>query len=468
MGTTASPVSSSSSSSTTAPTFNGSSQYASDLQQAITHAVTIASIPLDQLQSSVSRLQSQQNELTTLQNDFSGIQSAVQSLATATTGSGSLSASVSNPSVVSASLSSTATITPGTYTVDVQSLGSPTTALSATGVADPSSGTIGAGGNYTLTVNGGTPVTISPSANTLEALSQAINSADAGVSATIVNVGSPSSPDYELSLQSTALGDIPITLKDSNNTSLLGFTNPGAQTEYQVDGQPSASPYIQTGTNSVTIAPGVTVDLLDTGIATINVAPDPTAASNALSAFVSAYNTAVSDLDQNTGKNGGALSGQSTVFQLQQSLNALAQYNGGSGSVTSLVDLGLTFNQSGQLTFDASQFDSVSASDPADVSALLGSATGGGFLEMATNLLNGLNDPTTGTFQNQQVALQQNIDTDNQEIATQQARINTLQANVTAQMAAADSAIAALEQQVTYFTSLFTATQDAIQAQSLA
>ena len=39
-------------------TFNGTSQYAGDLQQAITQAVTIASIPMTELENNVTTLQS--------------------------------------------------------------------------------------------------------------------------------------------------------------------------------------------------------------------------------------------------------------------------------------------------------------------------------------------------------------------------------------------------------------------------
>ncbi len=46
-------------------TFNGTSQYAGDLQQAINQAVTIASIPLDQVETNLSTLQSEASELTT-------------------------------------------------------------------------------------------------------------------------------------------------------------------------------------------------------------------------------------------------------------------------------------------------------------------------------------------------------------------------------------------------------------------
>ena len=47
---------------TTPVTFNGSSTYAADLQQNITHAVAIASIPLNQLNANVTALQGQSTE----------------------------------------------------------------------------------------------------------------------------------------------------------------------------------------------------------------------------------------------------------------------------------------------------------------------------------------------------------------------------------------------------------------------
>ncbi len=70
----------------TAATFNGTSTYAADLQQEITQAVTIASLPLNQLNSNLTSLQSQGTELATLQGDFAAIQTAIQSLDQASNG----------------------------------------------------------------------------------------------------------------------------------------------------------------------------------------------------------------------------------------------------------------------------------------------------------------------------------------------------------------------------------------------
>src|SRR5579884_4090803 len=116
----------------TIATFSGTSQYAADLQNAINHAVTVAAIPLNNLQSDVSTLQSQSSELNSLQSNFTSIQSAIQKLSSAS-GAGALAATVSDRSVASASVDSTVATTSGTYTLNVIDPGSPTTAVSSNG-----------------------------------------------------------------------------------------------------------------------------------------------------------------------------------------------------------------------------------------------------------------------------------------------------------------------------------------------
>jgi flagellar hook-associated protein 2 len=446
----------------TTPTtyFNGSSSYAAQLNQEITQAVNVASLPLNQLETNLTSLQSQSSELTTLQNDFGSIETAIQSLDQANNGGG-LSATVSDNSVATATLDSTAAISGGTYTLDVTNAGSPTTTVSNSDlptVADPTSTSISSSSSFTLTV-GSSTFTINPSANTLDALAEAINSSGSGVSATLVNLGSPSAPDYTLSVQSTTLGDVAIQLNDGTQN-LLTTSTTGAPAQYQVNGQPSTP--ISSNTDTITLAPGLTVNLLATGDTTITVASDPSAASNAITSFVTAYNQATTDLDNNFGTAGGALTGQSIVLSLQQALQGLGSYSsGGSGAVQSLTDLGIGFNQTGQLTFDQAQFSTIAASDPTDVAAFLGSAESGtGFLGAATNILNGLGNATNGVFEASESSVQQQITTDNTQITATQAQVTQVQNQMTAQMSAADSLIASLQSQSTYFTNYFTAEQD--------
>ncbi len=447
---------------TTPATFNGSSSYASDLQQTITHAVAVASIPLNQLNSNVTALQSQSTELGYLQNGFNLIQTALQGLTTASAG-GSLSATVGDNTIATANLNTSAAVTAGTYTLNVISIGSPTTSVSNASlpaVSDPSASSISTSGSYTLSVNGSN-FTITPTTNSLNALAQAINSSGAGVSATVLNLGSPSAPDYHLSLQSTALGNVPIQLNDGSQD-LLSTLSTGTPAQYQVNGQP-ATP-ISSDSSTVTLAPGLTVNLLGTGQTTVTVADDPTTTASSISSFVSAYNQTVDELATNRGQANGPLTGQSIVFSLQQALRDLTNYSGGSGSVTSFADLGLTFDGTGHLAFNQSQFASVAAADPGDLAAFLGPGTGSGFLASAANTISGLNDSTNGLFKLQQATIQNRILADNQKISDTQARITTMQNQLTAQMSAADALLSTLQSQNTFMLQLFQA-QNAIAIQ---
>ncbi len=446
---------------TTPATFNGSSTYAADLQQTITHAVDIASIPLNQLNANVTALQGQSTEIGYLQNGFVALQKAISSLTTGVNGGG-LSATVSDNAIATANLNSSSATTPGTYALNVISAGSPTTSVSNTGlptVSDPSATSISTASTYTLSVNGSN-FTVTPTSNSLNALAQSINTSGAGVSATVINLGSPSAPSYTLSLQSTALGNIPIQLSDGTN--LLTTLSTGAPATYQVNGQP-ATP-ISSNSSTVTLAPGLTANLLATGQTTITLAENSSAASTAISAFVTAYNATVDELATNRGTAGGPLTGQSIVFSLGQTLRDLTNFSGGSGAVTSLAGLGLTFDGTGHLSFDQAQYASVAASSPGDLASFLGTGTGSGFLASASGIIDGLTNTTDGLFQAQQATIQNRITTDNQEITDTQARITAMQNQLTAQMSAADALLATLQSQASFMTQLFQA-QNAIAIQ---
>jgi flagellar capping protein FliD len=170
---------------------------------------------------------------------------------------------------------------------------------------------------------------------------------------------------------------------------------------------------------------------------------------------VAAYNASVDELNLNRGQSGGALTGDSLIYSLSQSLRNISTFTGGAGSAQNLTDLGLTFDQTGHLSFDQATFASVSAAHPSDVSAFLGAPLTGGFLKAASDILTSLQDPTTGTIETTLASAQAAIAKQNQKILDEQARIDRITANLTAQISAADSLIASLAQQAEYFTSLF-------------
>src|SRR5579872_1111339 len=303
--------------------FTGSSQFSTQFQAIIQQAVQTASQPIQQLQSDITTLQSQSSELNTLGGDFNNLQSSLQTLENAlgtSSYSASASSSVSGVTVASVALSGTPGL--GTYTLAVDSLGSQASALSdsAVSVTDPTKSNISNATTYTLSV-GGVSTTIKPSGGTLSDLASAINNSGAGVQATVVNLGSTASPSYQLSIQNDQLGQATIQLTPQDGTppyvGLLAQQAPGASTTYRVDGNPAAAdPPLSSNSNTITISPGVSVTMLNTGTSTISVSQNANAVSNALSSFVTAYNTVQTEIASNRGQGRGALQGQSVLMTL--------------------------------------------------------------------------------------------------------------------------------------------------------
>jgi flagellar hook-associated protein 2 len=431
--------------------FSGSSSFSSSFQQVLTRAVGIASMPLTQMQNTVSELSSQQADLSTLEATFSNLQNAVRNVGSSL--QNSLTANVSDSSVVSAATNSTAL--PGTYTIVVDNLGSSTTTLSNAGlplVADPTSESISSSSSFTLTVNG-VNHTVSPSGSSLNSLAAAINSADLGAQATIVNVGSPGSPSYRLAITSNNLGADTIQLTDSGGAGLLDTLQTGTNAQYKVNG---IATDIQSNSRQITLAPGLTVTLLDQSSqpVTITVANSYASLQNTLSNFATAYNSAVDSLSQQRGQNAGSLSGQSILFTLQNTLSSISGYSNGSGPVSSLADLGLDLDQTGHLSFNAADFKS---QDPTDLQTFLGATTSGGFLKAAGDALTAVADSTSGSIAGSIQTVQDQITNENSLITQEQTRITDLQNNLMQQLSEADAAIATLESQKNYFTSLFQA-----------
>src|SRR6185437_1320462 len=173
--------------------FTGNSSFSSDLAQVISRAVSIAYLPMQQLQGEQSKVTGQQTELQKLSGQFQSLQSALDGI-NSSVGFGLYSATVGNNSVLSATTSTG--IAAGTYAVDVTSTGSQTNTISANGlttVTDPSVGNIDSSTTYTLTLNGQS-FQLTDSDSSLNGLAEAINTSGANVQATIVNVGSSSAP----------------------------------------------------------------------------------------------------------------------------------------------------------------------------------------------------------------------------------------------------------------------------------
>jgi flagellar hook-associated protein 2 len=432
--------------------FTGTSQFSSEFQSEISREVQIADLPIQILQNQVTSLQNQSSALTTLNTDFTSLQTAVQGIDSALDGS-SYSADVSNPGVVSATLSSGAT--QGVYNIDVENVGSYQTSLS-TNTWNSSGSTPN---TYTLVV-GNQSYQVTPTDNSADSVVAAINAQFGNlVQATAVNVGSASSPDERISLQSTSLGPTTVDLQLNGQSLQTQQQPPGSLAQYMVN---DSGETVSSDTDTVTISDGITLNLQGTGSASITVTQPISTLSNALQSFVTAYNQSATDLTAQRGQSGGALQGQAIINELQDALNSIAGYFNSadpSGAVNSLSSLGITMSDTGQMSFDELGFASTALTSSAAVNAFLGSATGGGFLETATNALNNMLDPSTGVLTTEQSNDQTQITNLQSQISTDQTNVTTLQSNLQNQLAQSDASIAELEQQYSSLSEMFSAEQ---------
>jgi len=440
--------------STTPATFNGSSAYSNDFQAVITRAIAIRSLGLNSLSTGKAQILAQGVAVSSLDTVFTNLQNAIAAIGSST-GSSSLASSVSTAGFVQPTLSAGAL--PGSYGIEVTNLGAATNALSKDAqilVTDPSAQNISAGTNFTLTVNGvDTPVT--PAGTNLNSLVTAINSNTAlNVQASIVNIGPSGAPDYRLALQSTKLGANTIQLSNGA-TPLIDTLSPGSLATYKVNGLATS---ITSDSRTITLAPGVTVSLLQQsplGVAsTITITKSTVATANALAAFAVAYNAAVSEVDKNRGTSAGSLAGNSILSTLSETLHNISSYSGGAGSLQDLTSLGFSFDKSGVLSFDNAAFGAATAGNTTALYTLLGDTTSG-FIHSANTALTSLEDPIVGTIKTTIASLTAQSTNQDTLISDEQARVDQFRVDITNRISAADALISSLQQQVTFVTGLF-------------
>jgi flagellar hook-associated protein 2 len=454
LSSTTAPVTSSRSSSY----FNGTSSYSTDLQNIISRSVAIAELPIQLLSNQQTTLKNQSTELTTIDGLVTKLQTAIKSVDQAMSSS-SFDASVSDSSLLSATLSSGAL--EGDYSVEVKDVGAYATSLSAANWT-------GKSGPYTLWINGASKkvTTTDTSANGIAA---AINSQYGDqVHATVVNVGGTGNSDYRVSLQATHLGQTTFDIQNSSGTSLQSVQTSdtmGRQASYSVNGAAAAS----SNSRSITISNGVTVNLLKASVGTpvdITVTRSTSTLSDALSSFADAYNAVADELAKQHGQSAGPLQGQAILSQIQNTLSKIGTYNSSSNSVNSLAALGLNLGVDGHLTYNPFSLMATDITNSSDVTNFIGSATGGGFLKSAADALNNLEQTGSGLIKSAESSLQTQYTTLGNTIAAKQNQVDQMQANLQQQMSAMDALIASMQQQYSYFSSMFSAQQANTYSQS--
>jgi flagellar hook-associated protein 2 len=472
--------------------FTGSSRYSSDFSAVIQRATAIWSLPLQQMQQSRAKSNNELTALKTIQDKVVALQTTLQAVGESVQ-SKAFQTTASDSTVLKVSFASG--VAEGSYTLQVGSLGAFSTVVSQSSVTSTGDNFVADQTKLTLRIwsHNEQDENASPTLATekeidlthgtsLQNVVDAIKEqAGEDVQASIVNIGTTSSPKYTLSLQSTKLGMLGIQLSegaisDSNAPKLMAGdelsredTSLGRMVQYKVNGAT-----VYSDSRSITIAPNLTADLLKAAPGTdvtVSVKQGTQAFKSAIQNFANAYNDAVAEIDKDTGSS-GALVGNSLAKSVSQALrNALFSTVPGN-SIGTLAEAGIELSKDGLLSLNQSTFDSaVSKSGFAALKTLVGTTSSDGILKSITDKLGALQTTSTtgttsGVLADSITSLGASLKAEDERIAAEQERINQRTADIQERMAAADALIAQMEQQVTYITNMFEAMQTSQKAYS--
>jgi flagellar hook-associated protein 2 len=375
-----------------------------DVNTIVTQLMALERRSITGLDSKEAKYQAQLTAYGSLKGALSTFQSAVAALATPAKFS-TVKASVADSTVAAISAS---TATEGSYSLEVQTLAKAHKLKSATFAA--TSTTVGTGkltiafGTYnadTFTVNpdkASKEITIDAAHGSLTGVRDAINAANAGVTASIVNDGT----GYRLTITSKDTGlanalRIAVDDDDAADTDMSGLSQL-AHDGRTLSGVANLTQTVE-AKNAIAVIDGITVskasnvltDVIEgatltllkentPSATTVSVTRDTAGVQASVQGFVKAYNdlqktiTDLSKYDAAT-KRASTLTGDSALRSVQTQLRtafnkALSTAGGG---LSSLADIGITFQTDGTLKLDATKLTAAMNDTTKDVSTLFAS-----------------------------------------------------------------------------------------------
>ena len=445
-----------------------------DFGQVVDQLVKVQHLPIDALTKKKTTLQSKLTEYGSLTDKLLALQSAGDSLRFPTAFDRS-STTVSDQTALTASASSTTT--PGSYLVRVTQLAQPhqITNKGTTAVSSVTSDIVsGASATFTFRVGTGTNQTVSLSDTaTLEGLQTGINDLGAGVTASIVNAGSETTPAYRLILTATASGaSNGVTIVADGTT--LDFANGGgaggvdtlqaAQDAIAIVGDPTLNPVtLHRSSNTITDAiPGVTLSLTKTtgssGVS-VNVTHDNGAVKANIQNFVKAYNDIVTFVNKDTAydattKTGAILYNETSVkgivSQIRQALSAPIS---GLTTFSSGGEIGFKTNREGTVTLEEAKLDSALSTNYNAVKSLfINQTTVAGIAQRVNQAIDAIDDAVSGSLTGRKNSLTGQINSLANQIGRKETAISAYEERLKIQYAKLDSLLRQLQGQTSFLT----------------
>ena len=349
------------------------------------------------------------------------------------------------------------------YQVEVVSLAQVQKSVSA-GVASKTDAVFGTGA-MSLTLDGtSTAITIGAGDNSLTGIMNAINTADLGVRASIINDGSAT--PFRLVLT----GNDPAKSFTLDASSLTGGTvaldlgepvQQATRAHIRVD-----TIDIYSDSNTLTEAiPGVTLDLTRAEVGTLtslNVGIDRDSIKATIEAFAKGYNEVVGFITSQSAMNGakgGVLGGDSGIGTIKRRLQTmLTQPLGNSGVFTALSQLGFETRKDGTLKVNEKTLNAAIDENLDSVVSLLAGENGvDGIAGQFQDYLDTLTDSVSGLLKGRKDSIDSNLRRLDTRITSMEMRLEKRQQMLERQFSAMESLISGLNAQSSYLSQQMTA-----------
>jgi flagellar hook-associated protein 2 len=436
--------------------------------------VSERSRPISLLQSKNSENTKRSDALKALNAKLAALTSAAEALTDRDLGTRKLSSTTDSKV---ASVTNTTDAELGSVSVNVSRLAS--NLVQASGVYASKTSTVLASGATTATfelrkggATTGEAITINSDNNSLTGLRDAINKADAGITASIVDVNG-SGTSFKLVLNSTSTGaagrvELVETTATGTGASLnvASVNPPGATTDFStLDASFSLNglPLTRSSNSVADAVTGLTITLKSAGDTTITTTASSSDISDKLTNYVRAYND-VQDLiaaqytKDGQGRPSGVLAGDSTLRTIQRQIRDAVGGNSttNGGVYKNLAEIGVVRDTNGKLSLDTTTLNQKLSSSLGDVQALLSGKTESqkGIAHQLKDANSKLSDDITGLVKQAIDGYKDSIKRTDRNIQDQFARLNNLRESLTRQFAVADAAINQLNGQNTTLTNV--------------
>ncbi|KGT90613.1 flagellar filament capping protein FliD [Enterobacter cancerogenus] len=436
--------------------------------------------------ASLTPISTQQTAYTAKLSAYATLKSSLSTFQTANTALNSadlFSATSASSSSSAFSATTSGTVVAGKYTVSVTQLAQAQTLTSAVQTSNTTALGDSSASSRTLSIalKDGTSkdITLTSDQTSLTGMRDAINSADAGVSATIIKVGDGS---YRLSLTSSetgsdnAVSSIKVT-GDDTLQGILGYdstASSNAMTE-SVTAQNAKltvnNVEIENSSNTISDAlEGITLNLNDTtsGNQTLTITKDTSKAESAIKTWTDAYNTLLDQFNTLTkytavdvgadsqDSSNGALVGDSTLRTIQTQLKSMLTNAQSSSTYKTLAQIGITTDPTtGSLELDSDKLETALSSDADGVKEMIvgDGKTTGITTTIATNLTGWLS--TTGIVQAATDGVSKTLNQLTDQYNEMSTRIDNMVARYKTQFTALDVLMSSLNQTSSYLTQQF-------------